>query len=358
MPKRILSLILSLLLLTQLGLLAAFAYDEDGFMITDGVRQRLAQIMDEYPDGSFFTVTGYSCEHSKWGTCSNCALTSVKPELKGKVNNAWTCVGFSRYVFYTVFGIDDYGISGKCPSVELDEARSGDLVRFSGHDAIFLYKSGDRYYCLESNYGSGGTNVVTFSSESRSESQMARATIYRATNYDEVMMDTIAPIDVVYIYEAPERETEEPETDETVTPEPELAGDSVFVFNKERHIISDVPEGTLSGELIANLDSNIVGKFTVYDFMGDRVANDEPLCGGMMLSVDNGSVIYNYVISIKNDVDGDGQVTVADARHALRSAIGMFYFSDWQQAAVDLAGDEKVTPADARNILLAAVGIN
>jgi len=57
------------------------------------------------------------------------------------------------------------------------------------------------------------------------------------------------------------------------------------------------------------------------------------------------------------DLDGDGAVTAADARIALRIAIRLQEADDALKAAADVDGDGKVTAADARLILRMAVGL-
>ena len=57
----------------------------------------------------------------------------------------------------------------------------------------------------------------------------------------------------------------------------------------------------------------------------------------------------------RGDIDGDGTVTPADARLALRAAVQLEQLADWRLADVD--GDLSVTSADARLILRAAVGL-
>ena len=62
---------------------------------------------------------------------------------------------------------------------------------------------------------------------------------------------------------------------------------------------------------------------------------------------------------IRGDVNGDGRVTAADARLALRKAVGLEQYADGsaQFLACDADGNGKVTAADARKILRAAVGL-
>ena len=56
------------------------------------------------------------------------------------------------------------------------------------------------------------------------------------------------------------------------------------------------------------------------------------------------------------DVDDDGEVTAADARLALRAAIGLTKLTGPQALAADMDGDGKVTTKDARAILKASIG--
>ncbi len=57
------------------------------------------------------------------------------------------------------------------------------------------------------------------------------------------------------------------------------------------------------------------------------------------------------------DVDGDGIVTAADARAALRIAVRLDAADDKELRAADVDGDADVTAADARLILCVAVGL-
>ena len=60
---------------------------------------------------------------------------------------------------------------------------------------------------------------------------------------------------------------------------------------------------------------------------------------------------------LMGDLDADGAVTAADARLALRAAVGLEILSEEQKKAADMDGDGEVTAADARKILRAAVGL-
>lgn len=60
----------------------------------------------------------------------------------------------------------------------------------------------------------------------------------------------------------------------------------------------------------------------------------------------------------KGDVDLDGSVSVADARLALRAAVGLDTLSDEKYFAADVDGQDGISVADARLILRVAVGLD
>lgn len=59
----------------------------------------------------------------------------------------------------------------------------------------------------------------------------------------------------------------------------------------------------------------------------------------------------------KGDLDNDGKISAADARIALRLAVGLDEMTDSLAYAADIDGDNKVTAADARLLLRIAVGL-
>lgn len=60
---------------------------------------------------------------------------------------------------------------------------------------------------------------------------------------------------------------------------------------------------------------------------------------------------------LKGDVNGDGKVTAADAREALRASAKLEKLSDKETSAADVNNDGKVTATDAREILKEASGV-
>ena len=57
------------------------------------------------------------------------------------------------------------------------------------------------------------------------------------------------------------------------------------------------------------------------------------------------------------DVNGDGKLTTADARDALREAVGLEDLTAAQKTKADVDGDGNVTTSDARDLLRKATGL-
>ena len=87
---------------------------------------------------------------------------------------------------------------------------------------------------------------------------------------------------------------------------------------------------------------------------GGAVGADETAGSGMVLTKADGN---DYTLIVKGDNDGDGIITAADARFALRIAVELESPEDWQLNASLVSGGTAVTAADARLILRAAVGL-
>ena len=67
-------------------------------------------------------------------------------------------------------------------------------------------------------------------------------------------------------------------------------------------------------------------------------------------------LIEEAKLASMGDIDMDGKVTAADARLALRAAVGLETLTDEQKRRADMDGDGKITAGDGRTILRKATG--
>lgn len=85
---------------------------------------------------------------------------------------------------------------------------------------------------------------------------------------------------------------------------------------------------------------------------GSPAEHFEDVRSGMTLTRKDGK---KAALVLLGDTDGDGELTSADARNALRYSVRLDDPAQWQLAAAKVSGEENVTSADARLILRASV---
>ena len=122
--------------------------------------------------------------------------------------------------------------------------------------------------------------------------------------------------------------------------------------------------------LIFKTKEEKIGSIRIYDVVwagiigSVKTTYDIKECSGIQL-LSNGEYELNPYCTLPaednllGDVNGDGKVTAADARLALRRAVGLETYKSGSREflACDADSNGKITAADARKILRAAVGL-
>ena len=100
-------------------------------------------------------------------------------------------------------------------------------------------------------------------------------------------------------------------------------------------------------------------KFAIVDKDGNALKKDALVGTGAKIQImdNNGKVVNEYNVVVPNDVDGNGKITAADARLALRGSAKLETVDGVYSLAADMNGDGKVTAADARMILRKSAGL-
>ena len=107
-------------------------------------------------------------------------------------------------------------------------------------------------------------------------------------------------------------------------------------------------------ELLASSNASYV-----VDKDGNRITETtNPLATGMKIILESGGERLEKVISVLGDVNGDGEISVSDARGALRAAVGLDTLEGAYLDAARVNGANEVAVSDARSILRAAVALD
>lgn len=144
----------------------------------------------------------------------------------------------------------------------------------------------------------------------------------------------------------------EPPTEEPKPDEPTIPKIDAIVGTKTVSFDGSTVLAAVGGVSAADVRSAAHGA-KLLDRFGNAVNDDMPLATGMKLVFD--SAIFE--IAVLGDVDGDGAISVADARLALRQAVSLENLNGVYLFAGKVGG-ENVGVSEARKILRAAVGLD
>ena len=87
---------------------------------------------------------------------------------------------------------------------------------------------------------------------------------------------------------------------------------------------------------------------SIYDKNGNPLKNDSPVGSGATLVLKNGK---EYTVILLGDINGDGNISAADARLVLRASARLDTLNEWQTLAADVNADGNISASDARRIL-------
>ncbi len=107
---------------------------------------------------------------------------------------------------------------------------------------------------------------------------------------------------------------------------------------------------TTAGELMAKYPEDSF----MTDNNGYELYDDMYLATGDLLFTPDGE---RYIITVKGDANGDGEVLSSDARLLLRASVGLEILDKAQMLAGDFENDGKITSGDARMALRVSVGL-
>ncbi len=144
-----------------------------------------------------------------------------------------------------------------------------------------------------------------------------------------------------------------------------------FVANKDRNISASFKktsdEFSFLGDIIFIAEETTVSNFInqypdqhifVFGNNNEELSVDTLIGTGAIAYIKNADGGYfNYLIIYIGDIDSDGQITAADARHTLRNSASLEEFSEIQKHAANVDFDELIIARNARRILRASANL-
>ncbi len=122
-----------------------------------------------------------------------------------------------------------------------------------------------------------------------------------------------------------------------------------YTLNEETEVIFSPNLGFTVGDTKSGMENNSYIRF----FDGDNEVSDASAAKtGLTVKVMNGdTLLAEYTLAVKGDIDGNGQSSTADVRTALKEFSKESAFTTAQETAGDLDGDGKLSTADCRELL-------
>ncbi len=149
--------------------------------------------------------------------------------------------------------------------------------------------------------------------------------------------------------------------DKGTTPGEDVAVDTVIdigdvTIDTENKTITLNPETSVA----VGKDFSTSGEIRIFDEDGNELDDDSLIGTGCKLQIldDDGNVTYEYDVVVIMDVDGNGKITAADARFALRCAAQLDTLEGVYALAADANSDGTIKPSDARIILRKAAQLD
>ncbi len=143
-------------------------------------------------------------------------------------------------------------------------------------------------------------------------------------------------------------------------------GESYYAYSDAKGSVAVIGAGTAgtndadapSDSIYAVSTTTAHPVFSAITISGNKlIFNAYSVDGDSVTRLDSFAIAKADTKIIMGDCDGDGTVSAADARLALRQSVGLETLDDTASVAADVDGDKIITSSDARIILRASVGL-
>ena len=124
---------------------------------------------------------------------------------------------------------------------------------------------------------------------------------------------------------------------------------SLLDVDEEKHLIKNLVAGTTVGELKKKISTS--GTITVIDINNNVLDDEKLVTSGSKLEIKLSKKTYEYILSVRGDVNGDGKVTAADVSKMYRFVKKKISISEeCYLLAGDVNDDGKISTADVSKV--------
>ena len=119
-------------------------------------------------------------------------------------------------------------------------------------------------------------------------------------------------------------------------------------------------DGIMEGETVEEIKENIEtnGEITIVNKDGEEIEEGEKVGTGSKVTITKDDEKVEYIVIVKGDINGDGEVTTTDLQQVVDSIIGKTIIEEQYNKAIDLDGDGQITITDVSLLRKQILGIN
>ena len=132
-------------------------------------------------------------------------------------------------------------------------------------------------------------------------------------------------------------------TVEDVT-EDEITINTGYGVNDEEGTIEGIMGGETVEEIKENIETN--GEITIVNKDGEEIEEGEKVGTGSKVTITKDDEKVEYVVIVRGDINGDGEVTTTDLQQVIDSIIGKITIEEQYIKAIDLDNDGQITITD------------
>ena len=132
-------------------------------------------------------------------------------------------------------------------------------------------------------------------------------------------------------------------TVEDVT-EDEITINTGYGVNDEEETIEGIMGGETVEEIKENIETN--GEITIVNKDGEEIEEGEKVGTGSKVTITKDDEKVEYVVIVRGDINGDGEVTTTDLQQVIDSIIGKITIEEQYIKAIDLDNDGQITITD------------
>lgn len=132
--------------------------------------------------------------------------------------------------------------------------------------------------------------------------------------------------------------------------------EEILEYTFEEGYILGIEEGNNVLE-VTEILNKVYSNVEIINIEGTILSDEEKIGTGCVIKMERGQDVFEYIVEIKGEIDGDGIIDVTDAYIVLISTVGNYELNDVQKRAANIVDDGMIDIEDAYKLLLYSIKV-